>query len=166
MWLDRRDNEDVNMAGALCRRHADAMVVPLNWALDDRRDPVPRLFRTPGDAVGSQRKLRRRTAAAVAGPTGEATVHQLRLEPPSTAEPAATGDESKSDQRGERAECVAPGAPSASGEGVDVDDAPEPDATAWIPRFEPSDDLDGLLDARGPLLSRAFTGGHPTQSGH
>jgi hypothetical protein len=27
---------------------------------------------------------------------------------------------------------------------------------AWAPRFDPADDLDGLLDARSPLLGRAF----------
>ena len=31
--------------GVLCRRHADAMVVPRGWTLDDRREAVPRLFR-------------------------------------------------------------------------------------------------------------------------
>jgi hypothetical protein len=28
--------------------------------------------------------------------------------------------------------------------------------TGWEPRFDPADDLDGLLDARSPLLGRAF----------
>lgn len=134
VWLDRRDDEDVNMAGALCRRHADAMAVPVAWALDDRREPVPRLFRAPGDATGPQRRSRRRSSAV--GPTGEATVHQLRFDPVVVA-------------------AAAVGAPS-----LDIVDD-EADATAWLPRFDTSSDLDGLLDARGPLLSRAFNGGHP-----
>jgi len=33
--------------GLLCRLHADALTVPRGWTLDDRRDPVPRLFRLP-----------------------------------------------------------------------------------------------------------------------
>jgi hypothetical protein len=33
-------------AGVLCRRHADALVVPRGWHLDDRREAVPRLFKT------------------------------------------------------------------------------------------------------------------------
>jgi hypothetical protein len=30
------------------------------------------------------------------------------------------------------------------------------DATGWLPRFDRGDDLGGVLDARSPLLSRAF----------
>jgi hypothetical protein len=44
VWLDAFEAAQGSRAGALCRRHADAMVVPLGWMLDDRRDPVPRLF--------------------------------------------------------------------------------------------------------------------------
>jgi hypothetical protein len=143
VWLDRRD-DDVNRAGALCRRHADAMVVPLGWVLDDRRDPVPRLFRAPGDATGAQRRPRRRTSAK--GPVGDATVHQLRLDPPAVpAAPAVAHTHDASDPETQDAVVV------------------EPDATSWIPRFDTADDVDGVLDARGPLLSRAFTGGRPTR---
>jgi hypothetical protein len=43
-----------------------------------------------------------------------------------------------------------------------VEDEPlplEPDAPVeWAPRFDKSDDLDGLLDAGTPLLGRAFSG--------
>lgn len=44
VWLDAFDAALGSRAGVLCRRHADAMVVPLGWMLDDRREPVPRLF--------------------------------------------------------------------------------------------------------------------------
>jgi hypothetical protein len=36
-------------AGALCRRHADSLVVPRGWTLDDRRETVPRLFASTAD---------------------------------------------------------------------------------------------------------------------
>ena len=42
VWIDSYDRVATGRAGVLCRRHADAMVVPLGWMLDDRRDPVPR----------------------------------------------------------------------------------------------------------------------------
>jgi hypothetical protein len=46
VWLAPREPDADGMrAGALCRRHADALVVPRGWTLDDRREPVPRLFR-------------------------------------------------------------------------------------------------------------------------
>lgn len=40
--------------GALCREHADTLTPMRGWSLEDRRDPVPRLFRvsdTPAPAV-------------------------------------------------------------------------------------------------------------------
>ena len=46
-WLDAlRDTSD-DSVGVLCRRHADAMVVPRNWTLDDLRETELRLFRPP-----------------------------------------------------------------------------------------------------------------------
>jgi hypothetical protein len=51
VWLDATIPGEVLLAGALCRRHADAMVVPRGWTLDDRRDPSPRLFRPPAPSV-------------------------------------------------------------------------------------------------------------------
>ena len=40
----------------LCRRHADCMVVPRGWTLDDRREEFPRLFKPrPVDRVGVRR---------------------------------------------------------------------------------------------------------------
>lgn len=52
----------------------------------------------------------------------------------------------------------------------DVDPAPasgdEPVAAPWMPVFDQSDDLDGLLDASTPLLSRAFgRGGRRSTTG-
>ena len=46
VWIGPFDVVVASRAGVLCRRHADAMVVPLGWMLDDRRDAVPRLFKT------------------------------------------------------------------------------------------------------------------------
>ena len=43
---------------------------------------------------------------------------------------------------------------AAGGETVDA----APPAAPWRPVFDPDDDLDGLLDASSPLLSRAFNG--------
>jgi len=45
-WLDVL-REGSAAPGVLCRRHADSMVVPRHWTLDDLRDPDLRLFRPP-----------------------------------------------------------------------------------------------------------------------
>ncbi len=54
----------------LCRRHADAMVVPRGWTLDDRREEFPRLFRprqaAPEQAPAAAPRRRRRTAESTA----------------------------------------------------------------------------------------------------
>lgn len=37
VWLDSQSAVDPTQAGALCRRHADAMRPPIGWILEDRR---------------------------------------------------------------------------------------------------------------------------------
>lgn len=48
-------------SGILCRRHADALVVPRGWRVDDRREAVPRLFLAPAashDSSGETPRVR------------------------------------------------------------------------------------------------------------
>ena len=54
VWIDAYERVNTDRAGVLCRRHADAMVVPLGWMLDDRRDPVPRLFKAPAQPTATR----------------------------------------------------------------------------------------------------------------
>ena len=49
VWFEVAIEQDATQAGALCRRHADALVVPKGWTIDDRRDAVPKLFRVIDD---------------------------------------------------------------------------------------------------------------------
>jgi len=125
-WLDTLRPDTYQSSGVLCQRHADSMVVPKHWTLDDLRDPVPRLFRPPASMPASAPVPRRRRSNAD-------DTEQLLLAP----------------------------------EPVRVDPVPDPaempeggivDETAWTPTFDESDDLDGLLSARSPLLARAFRG--------
>lgn len=86
---------EVGSSGALCRRHADALVVPRGWTLDDQRDPTPRLFRVDGERSG------RRGSSAAARPatnrrrrpsreTNEESTPDPSSTPTSTAGPAAS----------------------------------------------------------------------------
>jgi hypothetical protein len=62
-WIAPLDDAPVEDHNVLCRRHADAMVVPRGWTLDDRREPVPRLFmprRVEAAAPPTPRPARRR----------------------------------------------------------------------------------------------------------
>ncbi len=128
VWIDSYDRVATGLAGVLCRRHADAMVVPLGWMLDDRRDPVPRLFKSPAQPTIAVARHRR-----VSGHQRDDT-EQLELGVDVVmGELAIVGDE-----------VVAAAAPI------------ETEVLPWKPTFDQTDDLDGLLEARGPLLARAF----------
>jgi hypothetical protein len=115
----------------LCRRHADAMVVPRGWTLDDLRDDTPRLFRPrpvvgDGQSPARPKRARARRVHANEGP------EQLQI-----------------DGTGEIERPI-----------VDESTAPTDERVhqPWQPEFDAADDLDGLLEVNSPLLARAFRG--------
>ena len=123
-WLDVLREHSDQAGGVLCRRHADSMVMPRGWTLDDLRDPDLHLFRPPPPAP--RPRVVRTHRARMSDATGE----QLRLDATvlAAAEPGTAVDHSA----------------GAAGRGP------------WTPAFDEADDLDGLLSAHSPLLSRAF----------
>jgi hypothetical protein len=132
VWLDALDPatpRDELRGGVLCRRHADAMVVPRGWTLDDHREAKPRLFRSPPTAAAAKRKP----------PAG-----RRRSRPP-----VASAD---------RTEPTLPTVAEVTGESSTADDPDATVAMPWVPAFDEDDDLDGLLRAETPLLARAFRG--------
>lgn len=133
VWIDSYDRVNIDRAGVLCRRHADAMVVPLGWMLDDRRDPVPRLFKAPAQPTVASPRHRR------------AARHQRddteQLELVADLRAVDLVDEIEMDV----------GVEPADGHG-------ETEVLPWKPTFDQTDDLDGLLEATSPLLARAFGG--------
>ena len=138
-WLDVLPERPEDGAAVLCRRHADSMVVPRGWTLDDLRDPELHLFRPPLPAP----TLRTRVARVRRDHT---VVEQLQLD--------ATGDlPALADVP------LEPAGEPETGDGdvdLDLDPDPDPDPGPWSPAFDEADDLDGLLSASSPLLSRAF----------
>jgi len=141
-WLAPFD-ATVDRAGVLCRRHADAMVVPRGWTLDDRRNGGPRLFQAERfvnhePAVATSPRPRNRRGHGDDG--GE----QLQID--------GTGEIQRPAEL--------PPEPDDELEAVPAEPEtvqPEPDAP-WVPHFDTDDDLGGVLDVRSPLLSRAFRG--------
>lgn len=166
VWLGGFHAAQGASSGVLCRRHADAMVVPLGWMLDDRREPAPRLFRSPSEAPTGpmiRPRLKRLKPELVAGSV------QLRLDAfdrstdlaaaveEAVSEAIAIGQQTAADVVVvELVESVADHEPAAESIDEPVD---EPDdVQPWQPVFDERDDLKGLLKARGRLLSRAFNG--------
>lgn len=132
-WLDVLPENPSDDIAVLCRRHADSMVVPRGWTLDDLRDPDLHLFRPPLPAP----TLRTRTPRPTRGrdDTGEQLRLQTDVDLPDVGLPDADDDDD-----------AGPMGVASNG------DDPGP----WTPAFDEADDLDGLLSARSPLLSRAF----------
>ncbi|MEL6891448.1 MAG: hypothetical protein AAFP84_07630 [Actinomycetota bacterium] len=133
-WLDVLRDSGSQEHGVLCRRHADSMIVPRSWTLDDLRDPDLHLFRPPDDDTRGTPRPRSRRRNRVAeheqlalGVEGADQQH----DPPAVAHDGSSDHESADD---------------------------ESQVTPWMPIFDTDDDLDGLLAARSPLLSRAFQG--------
>jgi hypothetical protein len=206
VWLDAYDASQGTRSGGLCRRHADAMVVPLGWMLDDRREPVPRLFTAArmhdltdelvrprqrrGRADRSDRTLELLRTAAMqlslddmgAGGSPDGEIREAGPPPialvtdPTMAMPRPVVDpepepEPEAAIEAEPEVAVEPEPePEVAGEPEpepEVEPEPEPEMETeeqdaqvlpWQPRFDQQDDLSGLLQARGRLLSRAFRG--------
>ena len=125
-WIDVLPTQIDHGAAVLCLRHANSMVVPRGWTLDDLRDPDLRLFRPPLPAPTARSRAPRQARVAPG-------VEQLELG-------GALGAD------------AGPGSGTPAEDDI-IDDA---DVGPWTPSFDEADDLDGLLSARSPLLSRAF----------
>jgi hypothetical protein len=161
VWLEACDPATLgeDRPGLLCRRHADTMVVPMGWTLDDHREAVPRLFkvreapaaaRPAGDHTGRIRRPKMQQASLldlvaqemlddVAEPAD-------RAQRPGVADPAADA-QADTDIDAEAIAEAEPAGDDAAGDGAHV---------PWSPTFDRSDDLGGLLAPRGKLLRRAF----------
>ena len=146
-WLDRLNDAASSEGGVLCRRHADSMVVPRNWILDDLRDPDLHLFRPPA-AVERPRSRSRRVHSNDAR---EAEQLALGVEPAVGSKPPA---DDLSTEDGLVAEPIAD--VIAPADLADPNTAEQDEV--WTPNFDTDDDLGGLLSASSPLLARAFLG--------
>jgi hypothetical protein len=131
VWLDPLGSGGRG-AGVLCGLHADRMTPPRGWNLLDRRGVESRLW------IG-------RTTAV----TPPAPASRRRERAPRTRPCAPTGPRLPFDTVTARE----PDAPAVR--------APEPDRQPWSPRDRPGPELEHVLDARTPLLARAFERSRP-----
>lgn len=134
MTLENYVPVDGMQVNGLCRRHADALVVPRGWRIEDKRENVPRLF--PVTPTSEKPK----TTVAKKSET-----KKNRVKPPRPS----IFDELKNEKKSE--EVAAPIVDVA----VEVE-LEETKAIPWSPQFDQTDDLGGVLRPKGRLLSRAF----------
>lgn len=136
MTLENYVPIDGMQVNGLCRRHADALVVPRGWRIEDKRENVPRLF----PVTPSAEKPKAATAKKAGG-------KKNRVKPPRPS----IFDELKTDKKIE--EVVVPIIEIAPVNEVELE---ETKAIPWSPQFDQTDDLGGVLRPKGRLLSRAF----------
>lgn len=154
-WLDVLGETSPAASGVLCQRHGDSMIVPRGWTLDDLRDPDLHLFRPPPRPEGPATR-RNRTRRRGGDDTGQLALRGL-VETAGgdvdevTDDDIDEGDDEVIDPASEQTETETPTADDPGSES-------RSGALNWKPAFDDGDDLDGLLAARSPLLSRAFRG--------
>ena len=195
VWLDA-DTLEAPLGGALCADHADAVILPLGWWLDDRRAGQASLFkpmaalttvparpprprrarsdksvserpraRSPRPRIGEMMLLPLDDLVGLGGAVVTPEDDELAgsgLGGDATAAAVDVGDDPIGEPADEVTAVADVGAPAVAGVETDVVAAPvEPvedpaPVVPWMPVFRGDDDLDGLLDARTPLLARAF----------
>jgi len=132
-------------AGVLCDAHADRMSPPWGWNLLDRRDVESRLWigrtATPVPAPGPP-----------LNPAPRRREHTPRSRPLSAPGPRLPFD----------SPVVRDPEPSAPAAERTPAPAPTPaPAQPWSPHDRPGPEFEHVLDARTPLLARAFEGSRP-----
>lgn len=146
VWVDNRAIHEREHAGRLCRRHADALVVPRGWTIDDRRQAIPQLFKV--DTEQPKTRAPRKSPAD----TKPQTKREKRDDGPSLFETIEAEldeiEKAKSDGRD-----VEPVQPQTTA--IDPD---ETQAIPWSPRLVAVDDNDEDEEqpTYGRLLGRAF----------
>ena len=138
-WLVDLDDAAARTEGDLCARHAAALVLPRGWQLHDERSPS----QTPlGEQPAPQPRVRprarstRATLMAVREPHPQLDLEELADEPVVAAEPVPELQ-------------------------------PEPEPAPKEPRPEPrvvGETITDVLDARTPLLKRAFQNVWPPET--
>lgn len=162
-WLDQLRSGAEEDVGVLCQRHADTMIVPRNWTLDDLRDPDLHLFRPPAGEAAQRGSTRRGRVSS--DDTGEQLAFGVDVAADDdSTEPSAAGDDTADhgavDEAGPEPASTGRAGADRAGDGAGEDEAGRAaaDPESWTPTFDSADDLGGLLSARSPLLARAFRG--------
>ena len=143
-WLVELDEHAARTQGDLCPRHAAALVLPRGWVLYDERAPS-KWAPVPNGAPGKAKAAAQPAAQPVVQPAAQVVSPEPAPEP--AAEPAVEPEaEPEASHEG-----AARGVPAQFGSSEEDD----PDV---------EEALGEILDARTPLLQRAFRNAKPKDS--
>jgi hypothetical protein len=149
-YLVTADDAAAREPGDLCERHVARLVLPRQWHLDDRRTTAA----SATDAVKPARPKRAKKLRVVPdAPAAEKPARTVSARSAAKRKWVEVGP-SLFDASAEPAAAAAAAAtPTAADTPVGAGDEDHP---AWMPRFGPDSEMDGVLDAKTPLLRRAF----------
>jgi hypothetical protein len=142
-WLAELDDSAARTQGDLCHRHAVALVLPRGWELHDERPLVVAGGAPPREAAPGEMVDAGEVVGVVDVVEVEAVGAEVAEEEAAAEEPAATDDPPEPD-------AAAPDVP--------------PNGTGPVPGADDEaveEALDSILDARTPLLQRAFRNARP-----
>ena len=156
-WMAPIDDGVETDGGVLCQRHADRLVLPRGWTLDDRRDPTLRLFRPSPEADRADAAPRRRRRTRLE-PVAEQLAIGVDAEESSAvvASPNRTGEESVASlsESEESPDDVASAEHLPEEQLPQAHPAAETGRPSWAPARGVPEPLEG--EVRSSLLARAF----------
>jgi len=152
-WLAELDESAARTQGDLCQRHAAALVLPRGWELHDERIAAPRVAcddaqlvdAPPVEVEGAEVPAADAAPAKTAAEIGADARAPVAVEMDEPIEPAH-----------ELVEAVGNGTRAVPAQFGATDDEAVDEAV--------TDELDTILDARTPLLQRAFRNARPQGS--
>jgi len=136
-YLFAVDDPTTRSPGDLCERHLRRLVLPRSWCLDDRRE-----------TAAESGTVRTRTPKSPSKPAGANGRRKWAEVGPSLFDKPEGADTTE-------VAVVAAVTPIAV---VEREERPTSTEPAWMPHFGPDSELDDVVDARTPLLRRAFGG--------
>ncbi len=194
LWVDHWSPERIEEVpppgarGVVCQKHSESLSAPRGWMFEDRREAIPRLFKTrdrgnlsavPKPTTATPRPKSDSTGSIKRDVTGatkrDVTGSVKRPRPADIPRPSLFAELDEPVVETPVVEVVVAevsvvvDAPVAEEEVVIVpltqDDSTEllirQDVdTRWAPHFDPDDDLGGMLDATGTMLRDAFRSRH------
>jgi hypothetical protein len=167
-WLVDLEESAARTQGDLCRRHAAALVLPRGWELHDERTTGPRLVEaTVVEPAAPARRVRVRRRAARSEPDAEpdqlpgfapvVVQDEAEVEPAPELEPEAEPEAEAEPETEQVADPADDDEHAAGSRAVPAQFGTNDDGD----EEEVDDALNTILDARTPLLRRAFRNSKP-----